>query len=62
VLDVGGGSGSHLSLLKSIEPRIRRTMVVDFDASGKVIAEQGLMDARRPVWLGRERLDTESFR
>jgi SAM-dependent methyltransferase len=38
-LDVGGGDGWMLNTLRSVEPRIRRTVVVDLDASAKARAE-----------------------
>jgi SAM-dependent methyltransferase len=39
VLDVGGGYGLTLNLLKSADKRIASTTVVDFDANAKAIAE-----------------------
>ena len=40
VLDVGGGSGYLLSLIKKYNPMIRETYIVDFDEGSKNIAER----------------------
>jgi SAM-dependent methyltransferase len=39
VMDVGGGSGYQLSLIRQIEPRVQKTLVVDLDARAKSLAE-----------------------
>lgn len=38
-LDVGGGAGWLLTLAKSVEPRLKHTMVVDLDASAEALAK-----------------------
>jgi ubiquinone/menaquinone biosynthesis C-methylase UbiE len=40
VLDIGGGTGWLLTLLKKTDKRIRKTQVVDIDKKAKKIAEQ----------------------
>lgn len=40
VLDIGGGSGWQLDILKSVDPRIHYTCEVDLDAKGAEIARQ----------------------
>ena len=37
-LDIGGGNGQQLSSLRAADPRIRRTVVVDFDADAEAAA------------------------
>jgi SAM-dependent methyltransferase len=37
-LDIGGGNGQQLSSLRAADPRIRRTVVVDFDEEAEVAA------------------------
>lgn len=42
VLDIGGGTGKQLGLLKKIDSRITRTVIVDLDEeAGKIASEQG---------------------
>lgn len=40
VLDIGGGAGWQLNTLKSIEPRIKKTYLVDLDPLAEKIAQQ----------------------
>ena len=40
VLDVGGGAGTQLSSLKKLDPRIRRTTIVDLDENAGAVARQ----------------------
>lgn len=40
ILDIGGGSGWLLDVIKSIDPRVNVTQVVDIDEQAKVIAEK----------------------
>jgi SAM-dependent methyltransferase len=40
ILDVGGGYGLTLNVLKDVDARITSTSVVDFDPSAKAIAEE----------------------
>ena len=40
VLDIGGGTGWQLDILKSVDPRINYTCEVDLDAKGAEIARQ----------------------
>jgi 2-polyprenyl-3-methyl-5-hydroxy-6-metoxy-1,4-benzoquinol methylase len=58
-LDVGGGTGWMLDLMKRADPRIARTCVVDIDPAAKAHAES----AGHRYFLGRieEFCDTEQF-
>lgn len=49
VLDVGGGDGWLLSRLRALDPRIRRTQVVDLDPA----AEAGARERGHEYWCGR---------
>lgn len=40
VLDVGGGTGWLLDIIKSADPRVKRTVVVDIDADAEKVAEE----------------------
>jgi 2-polyprenyl-3-methyl-5-hydroxy-6-metoxy-1,4-benzoquinol methylase len=40
VLDIGGGRGWLLDVLRSVDPRVKITSVVDFDEQAGVLAEQ----------------------
>ena len=39
-LDVGGGAGHQLSVLRAADPRVTRTTVVDFDAGAESLAQR----------------------
>ena len=39
VLDVGGGTGSQLDLIRGLDPRVVQTTVVDLDSQARTIAE-----------------------
>jgi SAM-dependent methyltransferase len=39
VLDIGGGSGWLAGLLREVDPRIRKTQIVDIDAGARSLAE-----------------------
>ena len=40
VLDIGGGAGWQLNMLRAIEPRITKTYLVDLDPQAEVLARQ----------------------
>jgi SAM-dependent methyltransferase len=48
-LDVGGGTGWMLTQARAVEPRLRRTVIVDLDAG----ARAGAVRAGHDYWLGR---------
>lgn len=48
-LDVGGGTGWMLTQARAVEPRLRRTVIVDLDAG----ARAGALEAGHDYWLGR---------
>lgn len=39
VMDVGGGTGSQLDLIRGLDPRVAQTTVVDLDSQAQAIAE-----------------------
>jgi SAM-dependent methyltransferase len=40
ILDVGGGSGWLLDVIKKADPRVKRTQIVDFDSSAAALAQE----------------------